>query len=132
MRLSRGSEYGLEGLIFLARQPPGTIKLINEIAEAQGLPQSFLAKIFQKFVQHGLVTSFRGRQRGYALAKPPAEIALKDVLEAIDGPDLFDRCIFWHDRCHDAHPCRLHERWKETKLGLMRMMQETTLKDLIS
>ncbi len=132
MRLSRGSEYGLEGLLFLARQPPGTVKLINEIAEAQGLPQSFLAKIFQKLVQHGLVTSFRGRQRGYALAKPPVGIALRDVLEAIEGPDLFDRCIFWSDRCSDAHCCRLHHVWKEAKLGLMRTMGETTLNDLIS
>lgn len=132
VRLSRASEYGLEGLIFLARQPRGTIKPINEIAEAQGLPQSFLAKIFQKLVQHGIVTSFRGRQRGYALAKPPAEIALQDIFQAIDGPDLFDRCIFWNDRCTEARPCRLHHRWNETKLGLLRMMRQTTLDDLVS
>ncbi|MBI3990328.1 MAG: Rrf2 family transcriptional regulator [candidate division NC10 bacterium] len=132
MKLSRESEYGLEGLLFLAKQPPGTVMLLGDIAKAQGLPQSFLAKIFQKFVQHGLVRSFRGRRRGYAMAKPPTAIPLKEVLEAVEGPDLFDRCIFWNNRCADTDPCRLHDRWKQIKPQLMRMMERTTLEDLVS
>ena len=48
MKLSRESEYGIQGLIHLAQQPPGTVMQLATIAEAQGLPQSFLAKIFQK------------------------------------------------------------------------------------
>lgn len=132
MKLSRESEYGLEGLLFLAKQPPGTVMLLGDIAKAQGLPQSFLAKIFQKFVQHGLVRSYRGRRRGYALARPPTAIPLKKVLEAVEGPDLFDRCIFWTDRCADTNPCLLHNRWKQIKPQLMKMMERTTLKDLVS
>lgn len=131
MKLSRESEYGLEGLLFLARQPQGTVILLADIAKAQELPQSFLAKIFQKFVQHGLVRSYRGRQRGYALAKPPAAIPLKEIMEAIEGPDLFDRCIFWSDRCADSNPCRLHDRWKQIKPQLIKAMEETTVEDLI-
>lgn len=115
----------------MARQPPGTVMPLSDIAAAQGLPQSFLAKIFQKFVQHGIVRSYRGRQRGYALAKPPKEIRLKKVLEAVEGPDLFDRCIFWSNRCADQNPCLLHERWKQIKPQLMRMMERTTLRDLL-
>ena len=130
MRLSRESEYGLEGLIFLAKQPPGTVMPLSEIAQTQGLPQYFLAKIFQKLVQHGIVRSYRGRQRGYALARPPQEIRLKEVLEAIEGPDLFDRCIFWSDQCADINPCLLHDRWKKLKPRLVKMMERTTLKDL--
>lgn len=64
------------------------------IAGVQGLPQSFLAKIFQKFTQYGLVRSFRGATRGYTLSKPAAEISLREVLEAIEGPEIFDHCIF--------------------------------------
>lgn len=132
MKLSKESEYGLEGLVFLAKQPPGTVMLLADIAKAQGLPQSFLAKIFQKFVQHGLVRSFRGRQRGYTLAKPPAEIPLKEVLEAIEGPDLFDRCIFWNNRCANANPCLLHDRWRQIKPQFMEAIEQTTVLDLIA
>ncbi|MFQ5946136.1 MAG: RrF2 family transcriptional regulator [Anaerolineae bacterium] len=132
MKLSKESEYALEGLIFLARQPRGTVMPLNKIARAQRLPQGFLAKIFQKFVQHGLVTSYRGRQRGYALAKLPAAIPLKAILDSVEGPDLFDRCIFWNSRCADGDPCRLHDRWKEIKPRLLRMVERTSLKDLVS
>src|SRR3990170_8212936 len=59
MKLSRESEYGIQGLIHLAQQPSGTVMQLAAIAEAQGLPQSFLAKIFQKFSQYGLGRSFR-------------------------------------------------------------------------
>lgn len=131
MKLSRESEYGLEGLSVLAKQPPGTVMPLNEIATAQGLPQYFLAKIFQKLVQHGIVRSYRGKQRGYALARPPQEIHLKEVLEAIEGPDLFDRCIFWGSHCADLNPCLLHERWKELKPRFIAMMEQTTLEDLV-
>ncbi len=132
MKLSKESEYGLEGLLFLAKQPPGTVMLLADIARAQGLPQSFLAKIFQKFVQHGLVRSYRGSRRGYALAKPPAAIPLKEVLEAVEGPDLFDRCIFWNNRCADVDPCLLHDRWKQIKPQFMEVIERTTVADLIA
>ena len=100
------------------------------IAEAQGLPQSFLAKIFQKFTQYGLVRSFRGATRGYTLGRPATEISLREVLEAIEGPGLFERCIFWSNRCAEDIPCVLHEGWKLIKPKLTAMMEVTTLLDL--
>ncbi|MBI4641158.1 MAG: Rrf2 family transcriptional regulator [Candidatus Tectomicrobia bacterium] len=132
MKLNKESEYGLKGLIFLASQPWGTVMLLSEIAKAQGLPQSFLAKIFQKFVQHGLVRSYRGKQRGYGLAKPLTAISLKEILEAVEGPDLFDRCLFWSKRCADTNPCQLHNYWKEIKPQLIGTMERMMLKDLVS
>lgn len=115
VKFSRESEYGLKGLLFLAKQPPGSILLLFEIAKASGLPQSFLAKIFQKLVHHGVLRSFRGAIRGYALGRPPKEISIREILEAIEGPDLFGRCIFWNNQCGNENPCPLHERWGKVK-----------------
>lgn len=132
MKLSRESEYGLEGLIFLAKQPPGTVMLVSDIAAKQGFPKSFLAKIFQKLAQHGIVRSFRGAIRGYALARPQKEISLKEVVGAIEGSDIFDRCIFWSDRCADKNPCFLHGQWEEINHQLIEnLMEQTTLEDLV-
>jgi len=131
MKLSRESEYGIQGLIHLAQQPAGTVMLLAAIAEAQELPQSFLAKIFQKFTQYGLVRSFRGATRGYTLSRPAGDITLKEVLEAIEGPGLFERCIFWSHRCAEDNPCILHEGWKQIKPKLTAMMEVTTLQDLV-
>jgi Rrf2 family iron-sulfur cluster assembly transcriptional regulator len=131
MKLSRESEYGIQGLIHLAQQPAGTVMQLAAIAEAHGLPQSFLAKIFQKFTQYGLVRSFRGATRGYTLDRAAGDITLKEVLEAIEGPGLFERCIFWSHRCAEDNPCILHEGWKQIKPKLTAMMEVTTLQDLV-
>ena len=131
MKLSRESEYGIQGLIHLSQQPPGTVMQLAAIAEAQGLPLSFLAKIFQKLTQYGLIRSFRGATRGYTLSRPPGEISLREVLEAIEGPGLFEHCIFWSHHCAEDNPCILHEGWKQIKPKLTAMMEVTTLQDLV-
>ena len=131
MKLARESAYGIEGLLALARKPPGTAMPLRDIAFDRGVPQSFLAKIFQKLTRYGIVCSFRGSGRGYALARSPNRIKLKEILLAIEGPDLFERCIFWSDRCADSNPCPLHEQWKEIKeKAFGKLMEKTTLADL--
>ena len=130
MRLKRETEYGLKALTFLAASPPGSIVPLSNIAQSLDLPQSFLAKIFQKFMQYGLVKSHRGKSRGYALSKPPSEFSVRVILESIEGPKLFDRCVFWNEHCGDYDPCPLHDHWKEVKKLLVESLEKETLKDL--
>ena len=127
MKLSRESEYGLEALSVLAEQGEGKVMLLREIAEARHLPADFLAKVFQKLNRHNVVMSHRGATRGYSLARPPERIKLQEVFEAIEGPDLFERCIFWPGRCGEENPCRLHQSWAKIRPQLQAVMEETTL-----
>ncbi len=132
MKLCRESAYGIVGLLALAAKPSGTAMLLGDIADAGRVPQSFLAKIFQKLTRHGIVRSLRGAVRGYALPRSPKEIKLKEILLALEGPDLFERCIFWSDRCADSNPCPLHEQWKQIKQkSFGKLLEETTLADLM-
>jgi Rrf2 family protein len=130
MNLSREGEYGLTAMIYLAQQPPMTVLTLNQIAEARDLPAGFLAKILQKLVRHGLLQSFRGRQRGYSLARDASEIKVRELLEAIEGPDLFERCIFWGRRCGDSNPCLLHAGWRDIKPHLINYLETTSLTNL--
>ncbi len=113
MRLSRESEYGLEGLRVLANQPAGTVMLLREVAEAGGLPERFLAKIFLKLRRQHLVHSHRGLVRGYSLNRPANAVTMREIIEAIEGPGLFERCAFWPSRCDQQHPCPVHRQWGE-------------------
>lgn len=132
MKLGRESAYAIEGLLTLSTKPPGTAMPLRDIASARGVSQSFLAKIFQKLTRYGIVRSFRGAGRGYALARPPKRIKLKAILLAIEGPDIFERCIFWSDLCADSNPCPLHEQWKQIKEKVFgKLMEQTTLADLM-
>src|SRR3972149_5775469 len=110
MKLGRESAYAIEGLLVLSKKPLGTAMLLRDIAASRGVPRSFLAKIFQKLTRSGIVSSSRG---------------------AIRGPDFFDHCFFWSDRCADSNPCPMHFRWKRVKQQVIgKLMERTTLADL--
>jgi Rrf2 family protein len=130
MKLSRESDYGLRGLVALARRPPDKATMLAEIAVGEGLPYSFLSKIFQKLAQHRIVTAHRGAQRGYTLARQPGAISVREVLEAIEGPDLADRCLVWDRECSPARRCLLHAELAAAARVLLACLERTTLADL--
>jgi Rrf2 family protein len=126
MKLGRESSYAIDGLLGLASKPYGTVMLLRDIAALRGVPQSFLAKIFQKLVRAGIVLSWRGNVRGYALARRPQQITVKDILLVIEGPDLFEHCIFWGNRCAEDNPCALHDQWRRFRQRAVRKLFEGT------
>ncbi len=130
MNFSRECEYAVRGMVALAGASPGQALTLQEVAVQDNLPPGFLSKIFQKLVRHGLIQSHRGVQRGYTLAHPAAEIALDQILEAIEGPDLFDRCAFSHRRCGEAGQCLIHPYWRGVRGEVTRLFEEVSLRDL--
>lgn len=130
MRLHRETQYALQALIFLAQQPNGRVHSTPEIAADLHIPAGFLSKILQKLWRHGLVRSHRGRRRGYSLARPSAEIPLREILESIEGGDLLERCLFWEDRCSREHPCLLHPDWSQIRPELLARLERKTLANL--
>lgn len=131
MKFRQESKYGLMGLVYLARQPAGRIVGLRELASSQGLPQSFLAKIFPKFVQHGLVKTYRGAVRGYTLVKTPEVITLREILEAIEGPYATKQCFFGGNECDVTRPCPIHCQWREIRPWITEILERTTLRDLL-
>jgi Rrf2 family protein len=130
MKLGKESRYAIEGLVVLAKSPFGTRMQLGDIAAAGGAPQNFLAKIFQKLNRANIVASFRGAVRGYALARRPNAITVKDILLAVEGSETFDRCIFWRDHCAEAAPCPMHIHWKTVRQTIASLMERTTVADL--
>lgn len=130
MTFNRECEYALRGMATLATAAAGRPLMLSEIAARGRLPLSFLSKIFQKLVQHGLVLSHRGAERGYSLARDARAISLCSILEAIEGPDLFTRCVFAHHRCGDENPCLAHPAWRAVRDQVRAAFEATTLADL--
>ena len=130
MKLGKESRYAIEGLVVLAKNPFGTRMQLRDIAVAGGVPQSFLAKIFQKLKRANIVASSRGVVRGYALARRSKAINVKDILLAVEGGDTFDRCVFWSDRCAEEAPCPMHIHWRRLRRTIAAVMERTTVADL--
>lgn len=104
MRLTRGSDYAIRGMIYLARQPRGKICLVSQVAKAQ----SYLAKIFQDLSHSGLIVSYRGAKGGFALARDPSKITLCQVIEAVEGPIALSPCLDERVGCELSEICEVH------------------------
>ncbi len=127
LQLTRGGEYAIRAMTYLAGVPDGRIASLHEIGRAQDVPESFLAKILQSLVHAGLVTSYRGARGGFALASPADAISLRAVIEAVDGPIALNSCVLSPDDCERSRDCRIHEVWVEAQERMMSVLDGVTL-----
>lgn len=104
---------------------------LNEIAEEQEIPKHFLSKILQLLVKHKLLVSMKGPTGGFNLNRNPKEITLIEVIEAIDGLDMFDQCGIGFKRCDDEHPCPIHEDYKKVRNQIQNLFESKTLEELV-
>ncbi|GAM09963.1 HTH-type transcriptional regulator IscR [Geobacter sp. OR-1] len=130
MELTRKGEYAIRGIIYLARLKPGSVALISEIAESTGVPQTFLAKILQSFAKIGLVNSFRGTGGGFVLGRPPAKITLLEVVEAVEGPIMPNRCMMDESGCEFSRTCLVHPVWREVQSKVVQILGSVTIEEL--
>lgn len=130
MRLTRGAEYGIRGMLYLAMQPPDTVALLAEIAASQNTPESYLAKIFQSLARAGLVRSHRGFKGGYSLGRTPEAITIKDIIEGIEGPIALNRCALRGSGYTEKKACTIQGVWKDAQDAMLGVLDGTNLADL--
>jgi len=116
----------------LARRNPGQRAMIDEVSRQERIPKSFLAKIFQHLAKAGLVRSVRGSRGGFALLKSPAEISVLQVIEAVEGKIVFQRCRMDKPDCEHAGGCALCGLFERAQDGIKEVLTRTTLRDLLN
>jgi Rrf2 family nitric oxide-sensitive transcriptional repressor len=89
--LSRTAEYALRAMVYLAKRDGESIS-IREIADAAGVPQSYLSKIMHGIARANLVLSQRGKNGGFTLAREPAALTLFDIVQAVDPIHRITEC----------------------------------------
>lgn len=132
MQITRSGEYGLRGLVFLASQPPDKMTLVSEISREQNIPGTFLAKIFQRLTKVGVLRSIRGAKGGFTLGKPPDEITLREIIEALEGPIALNRCLLKKGECGEEKNCPLHPFWEEVQQRFLDILENTTMEGLLN
>lgn len=131
MRLTRGSDYGLRGMVYMARQPSGQVCLVSQVADAEGLPESYLAKIFQDLARNRLLMSHRGAKGGFSLVSDPQEISLLQIIEAVEGPIAIAPCLDVREGCDRADACELYDTLDVAQSQMVSVLKGTTLSDLV-
>ena len=118
MRLSEGVEWGLHCAVLLAVMPPDTALPTSRLAEFHGVPVAYLAKHLQAMSRAGILVAVTGPGGGYRLARPPADVSVLDVVEALDGEEPAFHCLEIRRRGPTAMPAREYR----TMCGIHRVM----------
>lgn len=130
MELTRKGEYAIRGIVYLASRPIDQVCLLSEIAAAVDVPQTFLAKIFQQFSKIGLVRSYRGTGGGFTLGRTADRISMLEVVEAVEGPIIPNRCVTGEGECDRSLSCKVHPVWVTVQSQVRDILARVTLKDL--
>ena len=130
MELTRKGEYAIRGIVYLASRPADQVCLLSDIAAAVDVPQTFLAKIFQQFSKIGLVKSYRGTGGGFMLGRPADKITLLDVVEAVEGQIVPNRCVQNGIDCDRSINCNVHPVWMNVQFQVRGILDKITLKEL--
>lgn len=124
MQITRQADYAVRAILYLAQLGPNQKAATSQIAEHQEIPLSFLAKIVAQLSVAGLLQTMRGARGGVMLARPPEEITLLDVVEAIDGPIMLNECVNGDDDC-PMHECPMRNVWNAAQADLVARLQAT-------
>ena len=104
MRLPESTEWVLHAVASLAQLDDRATASAAQLAEHFDVPPAYLAKLLQALVRAGLLHATTGPRGGFRLARPPAEITMLDVVEAVDGRTPFYQCNELRQRGRGASP----------------------------
>ena len=129
MRISAKVDYALRACTELAASGDGPTKG-ERVSKAQGIPLKFLERILSELRNAGIVGTQRGADGGYWLARPPGEIALADVMRAVDGPLASVRGQRPETLRYSGSAACFPELWIAVRASLRTVLEQTTIADL--
>lgn len=134
--LSNSCRYGIRAVIYLASQPVSHGKTgIIKISKDLDLPTPFLAKILQQLAKQKILSSSKGPHGGFSLLKDPRTITLLDIVNTIDGKDVFTNCVMHNGTCNsgekNSKKCALHDDYEKIRHNIIRLFSNRTIFDLV-
>lgn len=133
-RISTKGDYGLLLLSALAEvyQNDTAFVALKEIAKAKNLSLSYISQIILPLKNAGLVLSREGAHGGYRLAKPPHEISMFEILEALEGPIAPVRCCDNKaGKCGSESYCNVKYTWQDARVLLGQFLKTKTLANIL-
>ena len=128
MKLTTRGHYSVKALLDLSLRPKGEPASTNAIAKRQDLPAPYLEKLLIEMRRAGLVTSVRGSQGGYQLARDPQQISLGQILEAVG--ETIAPVSDYHPDAGQAEDWVTFSLWKQLQEKLKAALYGITLADL--
>ncbi len=127
---TRKSDYGLRAILDLAQHYGQGPVQCSAIARRQDIPEDYLDQLLIAMRKAGLIRSVRGPQGGHLLAKPPAQIMMGEVIEALDGSLAPMECVTDPGCCTQSPGCALREVWIKVDEYTHQLVMSTSIEEL--
>lgn len=127
---SKKCEIGLQAVLYLATEGRNELFNAQQVANKVKQPKEFVSKVLQTLTSSGIVGSKKGKNGGFFLAKPAKEVRLIEIVESIDGLDVFNNCVLGFPGCSSEEPCPVHDKWGTLRDQAYKMLSEETLEEL--
>lgn len=131
MRLSRAGEYAVRCVLHMASRPMGQVVPRWAVAQAMDIPPPFLAKIGQQLARVGVLEIVQGAKGGFRLRRPPDQVTLLEVVEAVMGELFLNDCIMRPASCSRSQDCTVHLVWQKARAQLRQTLAEATFQSLL-
>jgi len=130
LRISKLTDYGTVLLAHLARNPHDVCSAAD-IAASTGIALPTASKLLKSLARNGLVTSTRGANGGYQLAREPSDISAADIIDALDGPVSITECSASESHCGIEEVCSVGNAWQRINIAIRNALQDVSLVDLL-
>ena len=129
MNITAKSKYAVRALVELARRSSGAPVPLLSLAEARGISPQFLEQLFSTLRRAGILQSQRGVYGGFSFNRPPEQITVLDVVEALDGPIEPAVCTT-SEACERRPLCSVSDVWMQAKLAVEQVLTSASIKEL--
>jgi len=130
MRVTAKADYAVRAAVELAAGDRESPRKVDEVAQAQGIPVSFLENILAQLRSAGIVRSQRGPDGGYWLAQPASDVTLAQVIRAVEGPLVGVRGQRPEEVEYEGSAESLREVWIALRVNLRAVLEQVTVADV--
>ena len=130
MHVTAKADYAVRAVIELAGSGQGSPRKVDEVAQAQGIPVSFLENILTQLRSSGIVRSQRGPEGGYWLAQPADQLNLAQVIRAVEGPLVGVRGQRPEEVEYVGSAESLQQVWIALRANLRKVLEHVTVADV--
>jgi Rrf2 family protein len=132
MHVTAKADYAVRAVIELADSKQDAPRKVDDIAQAQGIPVSFLENILTQLRSSGLVRSQRGPEGGYWLAQPPENVSLAQIIRAVEGPLVGVRGQRPEEIEYVGSAEMLQQVWIALRANLRKVLEHVSVADVAS
>ena len=130
LRLSKLTDYGIVVMTYLA-EAPEQIHAANEVSASTQVALPTVSKVLKLLSRSNLVSSCRGAKGGYRLARPPKDISVAQIINALEGPVALTECSSTSSHCSQESHCTIRGNWQRINDVIRGALEEVTLAEMV-